>query len=172
MLLLTSSCSPARISGAIAAMQAARQAHHVPLLRAVLAGEIALAVLRPGESLPLSLLEPTRFRQPLVVVLAGDDGLDGQHNCGPEGWRQSRRLLRWARWTILHATGGEAWHYAMAVDAARHLGRVLVAECATATLPAWQALKREVASTGAGTVIQCRPGDFHPRLSTQAEGVA
>lgn len=164
--------SPARVSEAIAGMRAARVTHAIPLFRALLADEIALAILQPGERLPLSVLDPTRFRKPLVILLGGDGGLGRPYNCGPEGWPQSRRFLRWARWTILHGTGGEAWHYEMAADAARHLGRALIAECATATLPAWLDLKNEVAPNGSGIVLQCAPGDFHPRAEAPAEGVA
>jgi hypothetical protein len=60
----------------------------------------------------------------------------------------------------------------MAVEAARRFHRVLLVECGTATLPPWLALKNEVMRTGAGGVIQCRPGDFHPRPRATAEGGA
>lgn len=162
----------ARISAAISAIQAAREAHHAPLLRALLADEIALAVLAPGERLPLATLDPCRFRKPLVVLMGGDGAAaDGSRDCGPEGWRQSRRLLRWARWTLLHATGGEEKHYERAVEAARRFRRVLLVECGTATLPAWLALRDEVTPGCAGVVLQCRPGDYHPRPRAMAEGV-
>lgn len=163
---------PARISAAIAAMEAARQTHPVPLFRALLADEIALAVLAPGERLPLALLDPTRFHKPLVILLGGDGAApDGSLDIGPDGWRQSRRLLGWSRWTLIHATGGEPWHYQMAVDAARRFRRVLIVECGTDTLPAWLALRAEVSPKGAGMILKCRPGDYHPRPGATAEGV-
>ncbi|MBB3900104.1 hypothetical protein [Roseococcus suduntuyensis] len=137
-----------------------------------MADEIALAVMLPGDRLPLSMLDPTRFLKPLVVLLGGD-GItpDGSRDCGPEGWQQSRRLLRWSRWTLLHGTGGEEAHYDWAVEAARSYRRVLIAECGTATLPTWMALRAEVAPYCPGAVLQCDPDDFHPRRPAMAEGV-
>jgi len=157
---------PARVSAAIARLAAAGHKHPIPLFRALLAEEIALALLDPVDRLPLSFLDPLRFRKPLVIVLGGDFGADGRADCGPEGWPQSRRLLRWARWAPIHGTGGQVWHYGEAVEAARICHRVLLAECGTATLPAWEAMRAQVAPSLPGVTLRCRPGDFHPRFAT------
>lgn len=167
MLLLTDP-PPARVSEAIRCLNARGFAHAVPLFRAVLAGEIALAALAPGERIPLSALDPTRLRRPLVVLLGGDGGADGRTSVGPEAWSQARRLLLWSRWTMIHAAGGEAWHYAHAAESARYVRRVLIAECGSATLPAWLAMRDAVAPSCPGLVVQCRPGDHHPKLPAEA----
>lgn len=171
-MILLNNPPPARVSEAIIGLNAGGYHHAVPLFRALLADEIALAVLAPGEHLHLSILDPRRFHKPLVILLGGDGGADGRTNCGPEGWRQSRRLLLWSRWTMIHATGGEEWHYQTAVEAARRFRRVLIAEAGTATLPAWLALRSEVAPHIPGMVVQCRPGGVHPCCTATAEGVA
>ncbi len=169
-MLLLNNPPAARVTAAISVLRAAGQTLMVPVFQALLADELALGVVAPGQRVPLAILDPSRFHKPLVILLGGDGGYDGETNCGPEGWRQSRRLLLWSRWTLLHGTGGEAWHYEMAVDAARSFRRVLIAEAGTATLPAWMALRAEVAPNSPGMVLRCRPGDFHPRCPTPTEG--
>jgi len=171
-MILLNNPPPALVSEAIAGFHAGGHPHPVPLFRALLANEIALAILPPGARVRLAILDPTRFHKPLVVLLGGDGGADGLTDCGPEGWRHSRRLLRWSRWTLIHATGGEVWHYQAAVEAARKFRRVLIAECGTATLPPWLALRAEVAPNTPGMIVETRPGDFHPLWRPTAEGVA
>ena len=171
-MILLNNPAPARVSEAIVRFQALGQPHPVPLFRALLADELALALLAPGDRLPLAILDPTHFHKPLVILLGGDGGADGMTDCGPEGWRQSRRLLLWSRWTLIHATGGEAWHYQAAVEAVRKFRRVLIAECGTASLRTWLALRAEVAPKTSGMIVKTRPGDFHPLCRNTAEGVA
>jgi len=156
----------ARLSATILRLSADGHAHPLPLLRALLADEIALAILLPGDRLPLACLDPLRCRKPLVVLLGGDGaGPRGSPDCGPEGWRQSRRLLRWARWTMIHGARAEPWHYQEVADAARKHGRVLLAECGTATLPAWESLRTQVAPRTPCVIVKTEPGDFYPRFA-------
>jgi hypothetical protein len=52
------------------------------------------------------------------------------------------RLMKWARRVMIHAMGGEAAHYQLAVDAARNHGRVLLIETRTAHEVAWEEMAR------------------------------
>jgi hypothetical protein len=77
---------------------------------------------------------------------------------------QARRLLAWSRWTMLHAAGGEAWHYALAAEATLAHRRVVLIECGSASLDAWLALRDAVAPSTPGLVVRCVQGDHHPGL--------
>ncbi|MCX7371246.1 MAG: hypothetical protein NTW56_02200 [Alphaproteobacteria bacterium] len=156
------------IAAQIVRLEAAGFTHAMPLLRAAAAGALHLVALPPGARVPLRLLDATRQRKALVVLLGGDHGLI-QH--GPEAWPQSRRLLAWSRWTLLHGAGGEARHYALAAQATCLFGRALIAECSSHHLPAWRALREEVAPRTPGMIVECRPGDCHPRLGAPAGAV-
>lgn len=148
-------------------MKAKRETHALPIFRAFLADEIALALLSPGECVPTSLLDATRPHKPLVILLAGDGGDDGRTFVGPEGWGQSRELLRWSRWSLIHVRGAEVWHYQTTVDAARDVGRALIVECGSASLPAWLALRAKVAPYTAMLVAR----DHVSAPSTRGDGV-
>jgi hypothetical protein len=149
---------PAAIADHIVRSEAAGYGHAAPLLRAAAAGQLAAAFALPGCRLPLRVLDAGRWRGPVVAVLAGDV----QPSAGPGDFPQARRLLAWSRWTMLHGTGGEPWHYAAVVEAALRFRRVLLVECASATLPAWKALRADVAPDTPGLVIQPPPAGLHP----------
>lgn len=141
---------------------------HGPLLRAAMVGDLRLCMVPPGSRLPLSVLDMERDRRPLVVVLHGD----GLQPCGPEGFPQSRRLLRWAGFALLHGAGGLPFHYQIAVEAARETGRVVIAETTGALLPEWVALKVAVAPTTPGLIIAVPPGKpAHPCETAPAGAV-
>lgn len=149
----------AQLAEAIWRMEQAGAGWHVPLLRAVLGGTIRAVFVAPGSRVPRSLLDMSRHPRPLVVVLAGDGGGPAE----PDAFPQARRLLRWARFIILHGTGGEASHYALAAEAAIQARRVLLVETTSAALPAWFAAKSEVAPATPGIGWAVPPGKpAHP----------
>jgi hypothetical protein len=129
---------------------------HVPLIRAAMCGDIRFAMVPPGSRLPLRLLDMTREPRPFVVVLNGDGGGPAE----PDAFPQARRLFQWARFAMLHGAGGNPFHYQCAVEAARVVGRVVIAETTGAALPAWVALKQATAPTTPGLVIE--PRGPHP----------
>lgn len=131
---------------------------HLPLFRAALRGELAFAIVPPGARLPLRMLDPVRHSLPLVVVLSGD----GLVPAGLGDFAQAHRLLRWARFILLHGAGGEAFHYEVATEAARQTGRVLVVETTSGLLPAWIALRLRLAADTPSLVVATKPGVIHP----------
>lgn len=146
-------------------LQQAGVGWHVPLLRAAMLGDLRFAMVSPGGRVPLRILDMNRDRRPLVVLLNGDGGGPAE----PDAFPQTRRLLRWARFVMLHGAGGEAFHYECAAEAARQTGQVLVAETTAAALPAWVALKLATAPRTPGLVIE--PRGPHPINTAPAEAV-
>lgn len=126
----------------------------VPLLRAARRGDLQLLMAPAGGRLPLGLLKPAKHSRPTVVVLGDDAG----PSAGPAAFPQARRLFRWASWVMLHSAGGEPWHYACAAEAATLMRRALVVETSTAGLPAWVALKNELAPETPGICFQVPEG--------------
>lgn len=104
------------------------------LLRALNSGRIALLPLQPEcSAAAFKRWMKTTAKRPAIVLIGDDYGAD----LGPAGWPTAERAVRWCRAVLLHAAGGEVWHYEMAVQNAQSFGRVLVVECTTKTLPAW-----------------------------------
>lgn len=157
-MLDVSTLPPARLALVIRAIESAGQGFHAPLYRAVLAGELSLLILRQGERVPLRVLERLTDARPQMIVLAGDDGRPG----GPEAFPQAERLLRWARFIILHAAAGKAAHYDLAVSMAQSLGRLLLIEAGSAEVAAWSALRERIAPATPGLGIAPPDGVMHP----------
>ena len=150
----------AQMAEAIRRFEQAGDTWHLPLLRAAMAGALRFTILPPGMRTPLRILDMQRDPRPLVVVLGGDAGGPAT----PDAFPQARRLMRWAAFVMLHGAGGQAWHYAVAVEAAAVLRRVLLIETTGAALPAWVALKTEVARSTPGLGVMVPPGEpAHPR---------
>lgn len=146
-------------------LEQAGAGHHVPLIRAAMAGALRFAVISPGSALPLRLLDMARDSRPLAVILADD----GDKPTGPDGFPQARRLLRWAAAILIHATGGEPIHYAAAAQATVLVRRFLLIETDTARQAAWCALRRAVAPRTPGAVLTVPPGALpHPHLAVPA----
>ncbi len=96
--------------------------------------------------------------RPSVLLVGDDDGVDR----GPDGFPAANKALDWARWILLHAAGAEREHYHLAIAAAHLHRRVLIIECSTATLPAWQPLVTRARNrVGA-------PGDLSPQRRPSA----
>ena len=123
--------APADIGAAIELHEAAGFSFRIPALRAAMVGDITLADIYPGGRIATHLLWPQR--RPVMLVV-GDDCEPAR---GPTGFPQTARLIRWAAVTVLYSAGGEARHYAKAVDLARQYGRVLMIETCTARRAAW-----------------------------------
>lgn len=129
----------------------------IPLLREVGAGEIAFTVLSPGQAPPLSKLDATRL--PSIIVLVDDDDVT---RFGPGGWPHAARVMRWTRATVLHAAGGLAEHYDLAVHMAKASRRLVIVECGTATVDAWTTVAMR--SNPSGRILRIQPldGSTHP----------
>lgn len=159
---------PARITTLIRGLDAAGAPWHGPLFRAALAGELQVLLVQPGARVSRVLLNGAGRPVPLVVLLAGDGGGPAD----PDAFPQARRLMRWARFILLHGAGGEVWHYRLAVEAAQAHRRLLIAETTSAALPAWIALKRAVAPGTRGLVVAVPEGEPpHPSMPARPGAV-
>lgn len=105
--------------------------HLLPLLRAVRAGRLDLVIVERGGNVSFKRLK--QFRRP-VLVLVGDDDYA---STGPTGWLDVVRLVRWARYAMIHATGATQEIYAAAVDGAVVQRRFLLVETDSAHAHAW-----------------------------------
>ena len=157
--------TPAQMAEYLRRMEQAGDTWHSPLIRAAMAGALRFVVVSHGARLPLSVLDLQRNPVPLVVIVGGDAG----GPAAPDAFPQARRLMRWAGFILLHGTGGEAWHYAIAAEAAAQVRRVLIVETTGAALPAWVALKADVASRTPSLGLKVPPGmPAHPHEAPPA----
>jgi hypothetical protein len=156
----------AQMAEMIARLEQAGDTWHTPLIRAALRGEIAFTILSPGSRLPLRLLDPMRHPGPLVVVLGGD----GIEAGGPGHFEQAARLIRWARFILLHGSGGDPTHYEIAVEAARHVRRVVIVETTADYLKDWVDFRFVHARTTPTLVVEARDG-LHPVNTAPAGAV-
>jgi hypothetical protein len=103
----------------------------VELIRAVRRGEINLVEPTRDRTVPAKVLE--RSLRPLVVVLGDDD----YASTGPSAWAATRRLFRWARSAMVHASGADAPSYQIAIGMALTRGRFILIETDTTHAQEW-----------------------------------
>jgi hypothetical protein len=129
--------SSADLPGAIVFAEQVGAHHRAYLLRQRMAGRIGLyEVFRDTSARLFKRFASAAGPGPMLLVVGADDGL----NDGPEAWPLAQRMIRWASAIVLHGTGAEIVHYEWAVQGAEVHRRALLIECASATLPAWEAL--------------------------------
>ena len=111
---------------------AAVEPFRLPLLRAAyVEGTVGFCqVMRDPGTMPAIALNPGG---PMVMVIGDDDLV----STGPAGFRDAQRFAEWADAAMVHAAGGEALHYQMAVDGALRMGRLLLVETSSAHASAW-----------------------------------
>ena len=121
------------IADHIVRVEQAGEGFRTPLLRAAAAGQLGFAMAVNGEPVLARIL---KRHSPTVVLLADDQ----PGATGPDGWRQARKLMRWAHSAVFHAAGGEAAHYQLFAEAALTCRRLLVVEMQIRHMPAWARL--------------------------------
>ena len=102
--------------------------------------------------------------KPAIVLIGDDDYLDR----GPNGWRVAQRAIRWAAAVLLHAAGATRGQYLGVIEAAERVGRVLVVECSTTTLPAWADLVAAAPHKPSVLVIKPTVGAHPVRPTSEA----
>jgi hypothetical protein len=153
----------AEIAGMIARAEQAGEPHIIPVLRAAAAGAIDAAFVSRGARISMRQLKSTG--RPALAILGDDD----HASTGPGDWPDAVRLIRWARFLILHGAGGEPMHYAAAVFAAQEHHRALLIETDTAHIEAWRVLIGGIRPNGLGLIIGTRAGaPPHPRMTAPA----
>jgi len=110
--------------------------HIVPMLTASYHDQMSLACVERGIAAPLRVLD--RARKPAAVVI-GDDHADG-FDVGPTGFSGLPRLLRWARFVVVNATGPVRQHYQEFVAMTLEHRKFLLIETGTSRSDAWAEL--------------------------------
>lgn len=144
---------------AINTLQQTGCGYRIPLVQAALDGRVAhLEIQRSGCSGKAKRFIARTANRPTLILVGDDDGDD----TGPNGWPLAQRLMRWSAVIVLHATGGQRWHYESALDAAVSSGTVLLVECGTATLPAWKEAARRWAPAAFVVALVPNGQGVHP----------
>lgn len=123
---------PAALALIVAEMHRAGCTWHIPLIRAVAEGRIALAFVLAHERARLVKLD--RSGRPSILILSDDE--DGRADA-LSGWPSLRRIMCWARGAIIHASGGLPEHYELAVQVAEECQKLLIIDTAYKRLSAW-----------------------------------
>lgn len=146
----------------ISQLQAAGVGHRIPLLQALLHGRIAYLELERGSSAALFKPWASMIRLPGVVLIGDDDhaAVDG-----PDTWAIARRAIQWARFILIHGGPGAPEHYRYALRLAAAYDRLLLVECASTTIEAWQAAASRWADRAEGLVFVPPPGAAHPAVA-------
>ncbi len=103
----------------------------MPVVEALRSGIIAVQFLVRDQRAPLDVMR--RLDRPLLVWIGDDDDL----SCGPDGWRCALQVTRWAKGGIVYAAGGEAHHYAIAVQGTLVERRFVLIETSSQHALAW-----------------------------------
>lgn len=146
-----------QVPHAISLMQAGGAPHRVVLLTALYRGRIAHLELQ-RETSGGAVKRFMASAQLPELILVGDDDYA---SVGPNGWRQTSRLMRWARQIIIHAAGGAADQYEGFVKAACAIGRLLLVETDAAHVQEWVQVALAHGAPGRLTVILPTHG-VHP----------
>jgi len=153
------------IPPAIAKLQAAGVRHRVPLLQAVYHGRVAHAELHRGTSTRYFKLWAAMVRLPALALLGDDDHAVPD---GPDAWPLAPRVLRWARFVVVHGGAGRPEHYEHVLALTAVHQRVAMIESSSANVSAWQAAAERWAVGAQGLIMQPPLGCPHPSLSRSA----
>ncbi len=149
------------IPPAIAKMQAAGAGHRVPLLQSVYHGRIAHVELHRGTSARYFKLWAAMVRLPALALLGDDDHAVPDD---PDTWPLAPRVLRWARFVVVHGGAGRPEHYEHVLALTAVHQRVVMIESSSANVPAWQAAAERWAVGAQGLIMQPPLGCPHPSL--------
>lgn len=151
----------AQMAEAIVRVEQAGEGFRLPVIRAAAEGVIAAVAVTHGAPVRAAYLG---LGKPTIISICDDH----PGATGPGRWKQVRRLLRWSRIAILHASGGHPLHYEMAVACALQLERVLLIEMQQQHHAAWLALAERYVPRLKILNIVPPPGDCHPRRHAPA----
>lgn len=149
------------IPHAISRLQAAGIEHRIPLLQALLYGRIAYLELQRTSSAAQFKLWAATIRLPGVLLIGDDDHAAAD---GPDTWPIARRAIGWAQFILIHGGPGAPEHYRYALSLAAAYDRLLLIECTSAAIGAWQAASSRWADRAEGLVMMPPPGAVHPAI--------
>ncbi len=123
----------AEIADMIARTAALGAHHYAELLRPAMNGTINLILpLRETVMPPLHRMGKHR---PLAVLVGDDDYAPA----GPSTWACAAKLRSWAAFAIVHGSGAQAEHYAVAAEMTKQVRRLLMIETTSAAAQDWAA---------------------------------
>ncbi len=149
------------IPAAIAKMQVAGAGHRVPLLQALYRGQIAHLEVHRTSSARLFKQWAAMSRLPALALLGDDDYATPD---GPDTWFLAPRVLRWARFIVIHGGAGRPEHYEHVLALTAVHRRVVMVECISANIPVWKAAAERWGTGSEGLVMQPPLGSPHPSL--------
>jgi hypothetical protein len=153
--VLAGDLDPRNVARAIAFCRANDAEHHVVLLEAAAAKRLAYTALGSRLARP-NLHALNKAAGPALVLLGDDDG----DTTGPAGWVALPQLTTWARYAVIHGTGGDRPTYQLAISMAQEVGRLLLVETSSDAVEPWTR-----ALTRAGVRTLCfvpSGGGVHP----------
>ena len=124
--------SPEGIARGIEFMLRAGDDMHVPLLKAIETGRVAI-VFAYGRTGGLSLSALQRLRKPTMILIGDDD----YAATGPAGWPCAKQAIRWCRSAIVHGSGADRSFYEGAVATTLLMWRLLVVETSSERTASW-----------------------------------
>ena len=130
--------SRAEIARVIGQAELSGAGFYVPLLRRVMQGEVN-ACWPMRDTLMPPLYRLGKSGRPLIVVVGDDD----YRPAGPDTWACASKLRAWAAFAIVHGTGGKPEHYALAVEMAVQVRRLVLIETTSAAAQDWAGFLRE-----------------------------
>ena len=123
---------PAEIARMIGQAELAGAGYYIPFLQRVMRGELnACFPMRDTVQPPFYRLG--KHGRPIVVIVGDDD----YATTGPDGWACADKLRAWASFAIVHGTGAQRQHYAMAAVMAADVGRLLFIETSSVGAQLW-----------------------------------
>jgi len=99
--------------------------------------------------------------RPAVLIVSDDDD---HTRLGPDGWACAARVMRWGGAALIHGSGGQAEHYAMAVQGALTARRLVLVETSSWRVDAWAEAALRFMPPHRVLQIRPRPGEVHPVL--------
>jgi hypothetical protein len=149
------------IPAAISRLQVAGAGHRIPVLQALYNRRIAHLDMHRASSARLFKQWAAMSRLPALALLGDDDHspLDG-----PDTWPLAPRVLRWARFVVVHGGAGRPEHYEHVLALTAIYRRVVMIECSSANIQAWQAAAERWAVGAQGLTMQPPLDCPHPSL--------
>lgn len=130
--VLAGHLDPRNVARAIALCRANDAEHHVVLLEAAAARQLAYTALGSRLARP-NLHALNKAAGPALIVVGDDDG----DTTGPTGWLALPQLATWARGAVVHGTGGDRPTYQLAISMAQEVGRLLLVETSSDAVEPW-----------------------------------
>ncbi len=153
------------IPPAIARLQAAGIVHRIPFLQSLYHGQIAHLEMHRHSSARLFKQWAAMARLPALALLGDDDHATPD---GPDTWAVAPRVLRWARFIVVHGGAGRPEHYEHVLALTAVHRRVVMVECSSANIAAWQAAAEQWAVSARGLTMQPPAGCPHPSIKRSA----